>query len=123
ECPKNLGAGETKNLKKPSQTPRGVPVGPKENLWKKVYYLGDYDSDDEVASDDNEMASFLAKKDGCARFDNGVKQDDMYACYKQMLELESVQVKPELASSSEDPPIGTKRKRLMFNESENKPNL
>ncbi|GJS91615.1 retrotransposon protein, putative, ty1-copia subclass [Tanacetum coccineum] len=29
ECPKNIGSGEAKNLKKPSQTPRGVPVGPK----------------------------------------------------------------------------------------------
>ncbi|GKE71447.1 high affinity nitrate transporter 2.6-like protein [Tanacetum coccineum] len=29
ECPKNIGVGETKNLKKPSQTPRGVPVGQK----------------------------------------------------------------------------------------------
>ncbi|GJY73529.1 hypothetical protein Tco_0477960 [Tanacetum coccineum] len=27
ECPKNIGAGETKNLKKPSQTPKGVLVG------------------------------------------------------------------------------------------------
>ncbi|GJR21170.1 hypothetical protein Tco_0969697 [Tanacetum coccineum] len=29
ECPKNTGACEKKNLKKPSQTSRGVPVGPK----------------------------------------------------------------------------------------------
>ncbi|GKC23513.1 hypothetical protein Tco_1025663 [Tanacetum coccineum] len=28
ECHKNIGVGETKNLKKPSQNPRGVPVGP-----------------------------------------------------------------------------------------------
>ncbi|GJX64358.1 hypothetical protein Tco_0298701 [Tanacetum coccineum] len=144
ECPKNIGAGETKNLKKPSQTPKGFLVGqemgfkPKqvyqlvskkptantsgnknknveptkevsksntfdvltsvendvnisnttpviekidkiENLiidekvtlvddegkpLEKVDYSGDYDSEDEVASFDNEMASFLAKKDG-----------------------------------------------------------
>ncbi|GJV25551.1 hypothetical protein Tco_1378246 [Tanacetum coccineum] len=31
---------------------------------EKVDYSGDYDSEDEVASVDNEMASFLAKKDG-----------------------------------------------------------
>nr|GEU68893.1 hypothetical protein [Tanacetum cinerariifolium] len=31
---------------------------------KKVVFSGDYDSDDEVASIDNEMASFFAKKDG-----------------------------------------------------------
>ncbi|GJW40775.1 phloem protein 2-like protein [Tanacetum coccineum] len=39
ECPKNIGAGETKNLKKPSQTPRGFPVGPKVgfNPVKQVY--------------------------------------------------------------------------------------
>ncbi|GKB17866.1 RNA-directed DNA polymerase, eukaryota, reverse transcriptase zinc-binding domain protein, partial [Tanacetum coccineum] len=29
ECPKNIGAGEKKTVKKPSQTSRGVPVGPK----------------------------------------------------------------------------------------------
>ncbi|GKB51322.1 retrotransposon protein, putative, ty1-copia subclass, partial [Tanacetum coccineum] len=29
EYPKNIGSGKAKNLKKPSQTPRGVPVGPK----------------------------------------------------------------------------------------------
>ncbi|GJX31537.1 hypothetical protein Tco_0241392 [Tanacetum coccineum] len=29
ECPKNTGVGETMNLKNPSQTSRGVPVGPK----------------------------------------------------------------------------------------------
>ncbi|GJX62683.1 ATPase, F1/V1/A1 complex, alpha/beta subunit [Tanacetum coccineum] len=29
ECPKNTGAGVTKNLKKTSQTPKGIPVGQK----------------------------------------------------------------------------------------------
>ncbi|GKA89116.1 hypothetical protein Tco_0810928 [Tanacetum coccineum] len=29
ECKKNTGAGENKTVKKPSQTSRGVPVGPK----------------------------------------------------------------------------------------------
>nr|GEW04534.1 hypothetical protein [Tanacetum cinerariifolium] len=29
ECPKNTGAGEKKTVKKPSQTSRGIPVGPK----------------------------------------------------------------------------------------------
>ncbi|GJR35481.1 hypothetical protein Tco_1211165 [Tanacetum coccineum] len=33
------------------------------NPLEKVVSLGDYDSEDEVASVDNEMASFLAKKD------------------------------------------------------------
>ncbi|GKB06743.1 hypothetical protein Tco_0834976, partial [Tanacetum coccineum] len=137
ECPKNVGAGETK---KPSQTPKGFPVGQKmgfkpkqvyqpvskkptanisrnknknveptkevhssgSSFWnvnysspsttpvikkidkiekliingkvtlvddegkplEKVDYSGDYDSEDEFASVDNEMASFLAKKDG-----------------------------------------------------------
>ncbi|GJT02624.1 probable arabinosyltransferase ARAD1 [Tanacetum coccineum] len=39
ECPKNIGADETKNLKKPSQTPRGVPVGQKVGFKsaKQVY--------------------------------------------------------------------------------------
>ncbi|GKD12998.1 hypothetical protein Tco_1197405, partial [Tanacetum coccineum] len=173
ECPKNIGSGETKNLKKTSQTPKGISVGQKigfkptkqgyqpvsknstanisenkkdnadptkkvgksnpfevltsvendaelgtnggtsnlasqeanscgSSFWnldssspsttliiekidkiekmiidgkvtlvddegkplEKVNYLGDYDSEDEVASVDNEMASFFAKKDG-----------------------------------------------------------
>ncbi|GJY76140.1 hypothetical protein Tco_0481256 [Tanacetum coccineum] len=29
ECPKNIGAGETENFKKTSQTPKGIPVGQK----------------------------------------------------------------------------------------------
>ncbi|GKF93936.1 reverse transcriptase domain-containing protein [Tanacetum coccineum] len=29
ECPKNIGSNVVKNLKKPSQVPRGVPAGPK----------------------------------------------------------------------------------------------
>ncbi|GKF95699.1 hypothetical protein Tco_0288434, partial [Tanacetum coccineum] len=29
ECLKNLGSGEAKYVKKPTQAPRGVPVGPK----------------------------------------------------------------------------------------------
>nr|GEW07718.1 hypothetical protein [Tanacetum cinerariifolium] len=77
--PKNIGAGEAKNLKKPSQTPRGVSVGLKiERLiigrkvilvddegkpLNKIDSLRDYDSENEVASIDNEMANFLAKKD------------------------------------------------------------
>ncbi|GJU02368.1 zinc knuckle CX2CX4HX4C containing protein [Tanacetum coccineum] len=90
ECPKNIGVGERKNLKKPSQTPKGVPVGQsttliiekidkieeliingkvtfvddKRNPLEKVVSLGDYNSEDEVASVDNEMANFFARKDG-----------------------------------------------------------
>ncbi|GJT30930.1 hypothetical protein Tco_0911205 [Tanacetum coccineum] len=110
KCLKNIGACETKNLKKLSQTPRGVSVGQKvgfkpakqvyqpvskkpttntsgpkkKNMeptkeiidgkvtlvddegkpLEKVESSGDYNSEDEVASVDNEMASFLARKDG-----------------------------------------------------------
>ncbi|GJT63385.1 retrotransposon protein, putative, ty1-copia subclass [Tanacetum coccineum] len=32
ECPKNIGSGEAKNLKKPSQTPQGVPIGLKKGV-------------------------------------------------------------------------------------------
>ncbi|GKB65969.1 putative reverse transcriptase domain-containing protein [Tanacetum coccineum] len=125
ECPKNIGAGETKNLKKPSQTPRGISLvrsGTKKKNMKptkevsqsnpfdvltsvendvdlvvlvlllllrklirlkkliidgkvtlvddegkpleKIESSGGYDSEDEVASIDNEMASFFARKDG-----------------------------------------------------------
>ncbi|GJX54998.1 hypothetical protein Tco_0284895 [Tanacetum coccineum] len=39
ECPKNIDSDVVKNMKKPSQTPRGVPVGPKVGfkLVKRVY--------------------------------------------------------------------------------------
>ncbi|GJS80859.1 hypothetical protein Tco_0747400 [Tanacetum coccineum] len=41
ECPKNIGLGVAKNLKKPSQAPRGVPVGSKARLKpvKQAYRL------------------------------------------------------------------------------------
>ncbi|GJY70398.1 hypothetical protein Tco_0474101 [Tanacetum coccineum] len=94
-----LSTGETKNLKKTSQTPKGIPIGQKmgfkptkqvyqpvskkptanasvnkkKNMelakvvskpLEKVASSCDYDSEDAVASVDNEMANFLAKKDG-----------------------------------------------------------
>nr|GEV79325.1 putative reverse transcriptase domain-containing protein [Tanacetum cinerariifolium] len=132
ECPKNIGTGKIKNLKKFSQTPKGFSIGqkmgfkptkqvyqpiskkstantsvnkmnnmdpPKENMdasspstthviekidkirklviegkvtlvendgkpLEKVASLCDYYSKDKVASVDNDMAKFLAKKDG-----------------------------------------------------------
>ncbi|GKE97000.1 hypothetical protein Tco_1581855, partial [Tanacetum coccineum] len=99
ECPKNIGTCETKNLKKTSQTPKGISVGQKIGFkpTKQVYQpvskkptanasvnkkknvepakevskplekaasSCDYDSEDAFASIDNEMANFLAKKDG-----------------------------------------------------------
>nr|GEU90069.1 hypothetical protein [Tanacetum cinerariifolium] len=124
ECPKNIGLGVAKNLKKPSQTSRGVLVGPKVgfkphkeyrhvpkkptaspcgnkkkgvahtkgsttntpiidkiekfedlliegqdilmdeagNPLKKVECLGDYDSEDEFASVDNDIAHSLTSE-------------------------------------------------------------
>ncbi|GKE63636.1 RNA-directed DNA polymerase, eukaryota, reverse transcriptase zinc-binding domain protein, partial [Tanacetum coccineum] len=131
ECPKNTGVGEKKTVKKPSQTSRGVSVGPKMcfkpqkeyrlvpkkpasssgntkkgveptievsnsnpfdvlnlvdndvefgkfevlltsgqailvdkagNTLKKVQFLGEYDSEDEVTSVDNDMARFMASE-------------------------------------------------------------
>ncbi|GJV35729.1 retrovirus-related pol polyprotein from transposon TNT 1-94 [Tanacetum coccineum] len=38
ECPKNPGLGEAKNLNKPSQTTRGVPVGPKVGFKRAKEY-------------------------------------------------------------------------------------
>nr|GEZ08703.1 hypothetical protein [Tanacetum cinerariifolium] len=119
ECPKNLGVSVTKNLKKTSQTPKGIPVdndveldtnegsthlaSQEENyseslFWNAessspnttpimekinkmenliidgkailVYNEGkplskvDEDSEDEVASVDNDVANFLARNDG-----------------------------------------------------------
>nr|GEZ83884.1 hypothetical protein [Tanacetum cinerariifolium] len=56
-CPKNIDSDVVKNMKKPSQTPRGVPVGPK--LGFRLV------KQDEVALVDNDMANILAsKKDG-----------------------------------------------------------
>ncbi|GKD85254.1 hypothetical protein Tco_1356408 [Tanacetum coccineum] len=43
ECPKNIGSGEAKNLKNPSQAPRGVPV-------KNDLYLGTNDGTSNLAS-------------------------------------------------------------------------
>nr|GEU54347.1 hypothetical protein [Tanacetum cinerariifolium] len=83
ECPRNLGVGETKNLKKPSQMPKGFLVGQKmgfkptkqqvcqpvsknptaNNSGNKKKGV-EPTNEDEVASVYNEMASFLAKKDG-----------------------------------------------------------
>nr|GEU91269.1 hypothetical protein [Tanacetum cinerariifolium] len=78
ESPKNIDSDVAKNLKKPSQAPRGVSVGHKiEKLIidgkitlvddegkprDKVDYPGDHDSGDEVESVDNEMTSFLASE-------------------------------------------------------------
>ncbi|GJV46548.1 putative RNA-directed DNA polymerase [Tanacetum coccineum] len=123
ECPKNIDSDVVKNMKKPNQTPRGVPVTPKvgfkpakqvyrqkvnssgslfwnvksnststtliiENInkmerliidgkvilvddkgkpLKQVDSLGDYDSEDEVASVDSDMTNFLAS--GKVRYD------------------------------------------------------
>nr|GFA06718.1 hypothetical protein [Tanacetum cinerariifolium] len=38
ECPKNTGAGEKKTVKKPSQTSRGVPIGPKKGFKPQKEY-------------------------------------------------------------------------------------
>ncbi|GJS13118.1 putative RNA-directed DNA polymerase [Tanacetum coccineum] len=56
ECPKNIDSDVVKNMKKPNQTPRGVPVTPKVGFKpaKQVY------RQDEVASVDNDMTNFLA---------------------------------------------------------------
>ncbi|GJY47505.1 hypothetical protein Tco_0436568 [Tanacetum coccineum] len=84
ECPKNIDLDVLKNMKKPRQATRGFPVGPKVGFKpvKQVYRQvskktmptlvgkplakvdssGDHDSEDEVASVDNEMANFLASK-------------------------------------------------------------
>nr|GEU89713.1 hypothetical protein [Tanacetum cinerariifolium] len=73
--PKLVGEGfytyKFRNMKKPSQANRGVSVGLKGmlllwtmrvNLWQMFDSSGDHDSDDEVASVDNDMANFLASK-------------------------------------------------------------
>ncbi|GJS95715.1 bifunctional polymyxin resistance protein, ArnA [Tanacetum coccineum] len=109
ECPKNLDSDVVKNMKKPSQATRGVPVSPKVGLkpakqvfrpvskktmstlvvirrkvrslqqrliiegrdtlvddegkpLAKIDSSGDHDSDDDVASVDNDMANFQASK-------------------------------------------------------------
>ncbi|GJS22013.1 hypothetical protein Tco_0450645 [Tanacetum coccineum] len=70
ECPKNLdlhaGAGETRK-KKPSKAPKvidgqAILVDEAGNPLKKVEYPGDHDSEDEVASVDNDMARSLASE-------------------------------------------------------------
>nr|GEY14863.1 zinc knuckle CX2CX4HX4C [Tanacetum cinerariifolium] len=72
EYPKNPGLGVAKNLKKPSQAPRGVPVGSNVGFKPAKEYRpiskkptattsgtkkkGDHDSEDEVELVDNDMA-------------------------------------------------------------------
>ncbi|GJX95188.1 hypothetical protein Tco_0349774 [Tanacetum coccineum] len=75
-CPKNINSDVVKNMKKPSQTPRGVPgrlviegkvtlVDDDGKPLKKVDSSGDHDNEEEVASVDNDMENFLdSKKDG-----------------------------------------------------------
>nr|GEW64241.1 hypothetical protein [Tanacetum cinerariifolium] len=75
--PKNIDSDLVKNIKKPSQVPRGVLVGPKPRLiidkkvtrvddegkpLKKVDSMVDHDREDEVASVDNRIANFMASK-------------------------------------------------------------
>ncbi|GKE23118.1 hypothetical protein Tco_1434630 [Tanacetum coccineum] len=134
ECPKNIGVGVTKNLKKPSQTSRGVPVGPKVgfkltknidlflkrllltlalffmddvgNPLKKVEYSSDHDSEDEVASVDNDMARSIASERvgfdtqslleqwrdsyGNSDYDDDPYDDDMYKGQDLPKELQTI---------------------------------
>nr|GEU37801.1 hypothetical protein [Tanacetum cinerariifolium] len=69
ECPKNTGDGEKKTLKKPSQTSRelltirkAILMDEAGNPLKKVEYPGNYDSEDEVASIDYDMARSMASE-------------------------------------------------------------
>ncbi|GJU35165.1 hypothetical protein Tco_1183519 [Tanacetum coccineum] len=69
ECLKNIDSDVVKNMKKPNQATRGVPVGPKATIMddevkplRKVDSLGGHDSDDEVASVDNDMTNCLDSK-------------------------------------------------------------
>ncbi|GJS50020.1 putative reverse transcriptase domain-containing protein [Tanacetum coccineum] len=59
ECPNNIGVGETKNLKKPSQTPRGVPVGPEKNVepTKEVSKSNPFDALNLVENDNVNSSS------------------------------------------------------------------
>ncbi|GKC48503.1 hypothetical protein Tco_1071248 [Tanacetum coccineum] len=181
ECPKNIGDGETKNLKKTSQAPKGIPVGPKvgfkphkeyrpvskkpianssgnkkkgvdhtdklsdsdpfevlnsvdndvemgtnggmsnsnnneanstilvdeiDNPLKKVEYPDDQDSEDEVASVDNDMARSLAKertgfgtqslleqwRDSYVNgdYDEDLYDDDMYEGHDLFKEIQTI---------------------------------
>ncbi|GKC39506.1 hypothetical protein Tco_1051890 [Tanacetum coccineum] len=134
ECPKNIGVGVTKNLKKPSQTSRGVPVGPKVgfkltknidlflkrllltlalffmddagNPLKKVEYSCDHDSEDKVASVDNDMARSIASERvgfgtqsllkqwrdsyGNGDYDDDPYDDDMYKGQDLPKELQTI---------------------------------
>ncbi|GJS60367.1 hypothetical protein Tco_0655151 [Tanacetum coccineum] len=105
ECPNNIGSGEEKNLKKPSQNPRGVLFDLKGKPLEKVDSSGDYDSKDEVASVENEIACFLARNDGYgtnspleqwkdpyenADYDYDPYDDDMYEGQKIPKKFQSI---------------------------------
>nr|GEY27781.1 hypothetical protein [Tanacetum cinerariifolium] len=141
ECPKNIGLGVAKNLKKPSQTSRSVPVDPKSfyensstydtpindkiekfeyllidgqvilvdeagNPLKKVECPDDYDSEDKVASDDNDMTRSLASERvgfdtqslleqlrdsyGNGDYDEDLYDDDMYEGHDLSQEIQAI---------------------------------
>ncbi|GKC62668.1 hypothetical protein Tco_1095266, partial [Tanacetum coccineum] len=54
ECLKNIGAGEMKNLKKTSQAPKGIPVGPKKGV-DHTDKLSDSDPFEVLNSVDNDV--------------------------------------------------------------------
>nr|GEV74636.1 hypothetical protein [Tanacetum cinerariifolium] len=69
ECPKNTSAVEKETMRKPSQTSQelitsgqAILVDEAGNPLKKVEFLGDYDSEDEVASVDNDVAHSIASE-------------------------------------------------------------
>nr|GEZ90573.1 hypothetical protein [Tanacetum cinerariifolium] len=60
QCLKNFDSDVVKNMKKPGQALRSVSVGLKGKPLKKVAYLDDHDSKDEVELVDNDMTCFMA---------------------------------------------------------------
>nr|GEU40991.1 copia protein [Tanacetum cinerariifolium] len=78
ECLKNTSAGERKNVKKPSQTSRGVPVGPKigklrllDNDGNPLVPTGNLESDSEVEVVFDETANLRISTSGKDGSDKG----------------------------------------------------
>ncbi|GJV20959.1 copia protein [Tanacetum coccineum] len=78
ECPNNTGTGEKKTMKKPSQTSRGVPVGPKigklrllDNDGNPLVPTGGVESDSEVEVVFDETANLRILTSGKDGSDKG----------------------------------------------------
>ncbi|GKA10377.1 hypothetical protein Tco_0689810 [Tanacetum coccineum] len=94
ECPKNIGTGETKNLKKTSQTPKGISVGQKVGFkpTKQVYQPVSKKSTANTSGNKKKGVESTKENDD---YDEDPYDDDMYEeelfTHKEEMDLETAQ--------------------------------